>query len=160
MRKDVECTFGIMKARWRILKFPIQVHGTKAVDKIWMTCCALHNWLLEINGCNDEWTSHFNMNNNNMDDNEGTVPFAVQQLNANYSGMGPGTDLPEVPELDLNEKALCNTTGMDVIDVEGINIVRNLSLDTFCGSLIQHFDIRYKRKELVWPKQKKIISKF
>ena len=30
MRKDVECTFGIMIARWRILKFPIQVHGTKA----------------------------------------------------------------------------------------------------------------------------------
>ena len=33
-RKDVECTFGIMKVRWRILTFPIQIHGTKAVDKI------------------------------------------------------------------------------------------------------------------------------
>jgi len=33
-RKDVECTFVIMKARWRILKFPIQIHGTQAVDKI------------------------------------------------------------------------------------------------------------------------------
>ena len=74
--------------------------------------------------------------------------------------MGPGTDLPEVPEFDLNKEAPFNSTGMDEIDVNGINIVQNLSLDTFRRSLIQYFDIRYKRKELVWPKQKKIIPKF
>ena len=35
MRKDVECTFGIMKGRWRILKTGIRVHGVDAVDKIY-----------------------------------------------------------------------------------------------------------------------------
>ena len=62
------------------------------------------------------------MNNDNWEDNNGTVPFAVQRLNEYYSGMGPGTDLPEVPELDLNEEAPFNSTGMDEIDVNGINV--------------------------------------
>jgi len=25
------------------------------VDKIWLTCCALHNWLLDIDGLDKEW---------------------------------------------------------------------------------------------------------
>ena len=39
MRKDVECTFGIMKGRFRILKTGIRLDGINAVDDIWMTCC-------------------------------------------------------------------------------------------------------------------------
>ena len=55
MRKDVECTFGIMKGRWRILKTGIRVEGVEAVDQVWLTCCALHNWLLEIDGLDKAW---------------------------------------------------------------------------------------------------------
>jgi hypothetical protein len=55
MRKDVECTFGILKGRWRILKAGVQIHGVNSVDYIWFTCCALHNWLLEIDGLNVIW---------------------------------------------------------------------------------------------------------
>jgi len=55
MRKDVECTFGILKGRWRILKLGIRLQGVESVDKIWLTCCALHNGLLEIDGLNAEW---------------------------------------------------------------------------------------------------------
>ena len=55
MRKDVECTFGILKGRWRILKAGIRLHGVKAADKIWKTCCALHNWLLDIDGLLANW---------------------------------------------------------------------------------------------------------
>ena len=50
MRKDVECTFGILKGRWRILKTGIRVHNTKVCDNIWLTCCALHNMLLDVDG--------------------------------------------------------------------------------------------------------------
>jgi hypothetical protein len=46
MRKDVECAFGILKGRWRILKTGVRVQGVEACDKVWLTCCALHNWLL------------------------------------------------------------------------------------------------------------------
>jgi hypothetical protein len=56
MRKYVECTFGILKGRWCILKSGICLQGVDAVDKIWLTCCALHNWLLEIDGLNAKWS--------------------------------------------------------------------------------------------------------
>jgi hypothetical protein len=56
MQKDVECTFGIFKGRWRILKSGIRLQGVDAVNNIWLTCCALHNWLLEIDGLNAEWS--------------------------------------------------------------------------------------------------------
>ena len=55
MRKDAEDTFGIMKGRFRILKCGIRLHGVEATDKIWRTCCALHNMLLEADGLSAEW---------------------------------------------------------------------------------------------------------
>ncbi|KAI2493280.1 Plant transposon protein [Fragilaria crotonensis] len=55
MRKDVECTFGILKGRWRILKSGIRVSGTECPDNIFLTCCALHNKLLEVDGLDKEW---------------------------------------------------------------------------------------------------------
>ncbi len=55
MHEDVECTFGILKGRRRILKTGIRVYGVDKVDDIWLTCCALHNWLLDIDGLSDQW---------------------------------------------------------------------------------------------------------
>jgi hypothetical protein len=54
MRKDVECTFGILKGRWQILKAGVRIHGVDGVDDVWLTCCALHNWLLDIDDLNGE----------------------------------------------------------------------------------------------------------
>ena len=55
MRKDVECTFGILKGRWRILKTGVRLHSIESVDMIWATCCALHNMLLEVDGLDTPW---------------------------------------------------------------------------------------------------------
>ena len=55
IRKDVECAFGILKGRWRVLKYGIKLHGIGNCDKIWLTCCAMHNMLLEVDGLSDRW---------------------------------------------------------------------------------------------------------
>ena len=55
MRKDVECTFGILKGRWKILKSGVCLYGVDKVDEIWLTCCALYNWLLGIDGLSNKW---------------------------------------------------------------------------------------------------------
>jgi Plant transposon protein len=54
MRKDVECTFGILKGRLWVLKIGVRVHGIATTDNIWFKCCALHNFLIE-DGLNTEW---------------------------------------------------------------------------------------------------------
>jgi hypothetical protein len=50
IRKDVECLFGIIKARFRILKLPLLCSGKNGHEKaqnIFFACCMLHNMLLE-----------------------------------------------------------------------------------------------------------------
>jgi hypothetical protein len=37
------------------LKAGVQIHSVDSVNNIWLTCCALHNWLLEIDGMNEIW---------------------------------------------------------------------------------------------------------
>lgn len=45
VRKDVECFFGILKGRFRILKLRIPYHKKEHIDNIFFTCCILHNML-------------------------------------------------------------------------------------------------------------------
>jgi hypothetical protein len=62
MRKDVECTFGILKECWRILKSGICIHGLNEADMVWKTCCSLHNWLLEVDGLDEQWSTGYESN--------------------------------------------------------------------------------------------------
>jgi hypothetical protein len=48
VRKDVECTFGIIKKRWRILNNGLYYRDIGTCEKIFVTCCCLHNFLLDL----------------------------------------------------------------------------------------------------------------
>ncbi|CAB1103804.1 unnamed protein product [Ectocarpus sp. CCAP 1310/34] len=50
VRKDIECFFGILKGRFRILKMPLLYRGIHKLDCIFQTCCALHNMLHSYDG--------------------------------------------------------------------------------------------------------------
>ena len=52
-RKDVECVFGILKKRFLILKHPIRIHDPCRIERIFRTCCVLHNLLLDFDGFTD-----------------------------------------------------------------------------------------------------------
>jgi Plant transposon protein len=102
MRKDVECTFGILKGRLRVLKTGIRLHGIHVTDCIWMTCCALHNMFLEEAGLQDAWENgqsvwETELGNHDDEDVISNVPARLLQhfdnpAEFNLSGMGPGTD--------------------------------------------------------------------
>ena len=55
LRKDTECAFVVLKERWRVLKAGIRFHGILTCDLVWLTCCALHNMLLEVDGLSKKW---------------------------------------------------------------------------------------------------------
>ena len=140
MRKDVECTFGILKGRFRILKTGIRLHGTDAADKIWMTCCALHNWLLEVDGLSEGWESgtrsewEGELGDNDTEDIENyfdrstgaRLPEPLHRLRnparsrgyADSSGMGPGDDVehddPDGTEADTSDNV--SEDGVRVVD--------------------------------------------
>ena len=48
VHKDVECTFGMLKKRWKILNNGLKFQDIKVCKKIFVTCCCLHNFLLNV----------------------------------------------------------------------------------------------------------------
>uniref|UniRef100_A0A7S3PWF4 DDE Tnp4 domain-containing protein n=1 Tax=Chaetoceros debilis TaxID=122233 RepID=A0A7S3PWF4_9STRA len=164
MRKDVECAFGILKGRFRILKTGVRVHGSVACDKIWLTCCALHNLLLDADGLDNMWNGSVPVNS--YWDSEGgefhqsEIPLAVQRMNENLgvlnrtydtSGSERGSDAPILSQVvnDGNEE-LCDgpLKGSD-----GIYIVRNMNQNDFRRRLINHFSILYQANKIEWPRR-------
>ena len=56
MRKDIECTFIILKSRFRILNNAIRLYFKDDVEALFRTCAVLHNILLQFDGfLNPDW---------------------------------------------------------------------------------------------------------
>ena len=53
IRKDIECTFGILKKRFRILRLPFNLARKEDIGQVFKACAVLHNWLLEYDGLAD-----------------------------------------------------------------------------------------------------------
>jgi Plant transposon protein len=160
LRKDVECTFGILKGRWRILKTGIRLEGVEVADNIFKTCCALHNWLLEIDGLDGEWEGV--QGNHDAIDVLRHAPSALQRLyNASewdprtldLSGMGTGDQSNFEVAMETNNPNTGENDGAAVMEEAGtsVRVVRNLSLNYFRKKLIEHFDIMFQQHQLVWP---------
>lgn len=47
IRKDVECTFGILKKRWRILDYGIHYTDMAYCEQIFVVCAMLHNMMVD-----------------------------------------------------------------------------------------------------------------
>lgn len=56
-RKDVECLFGILKKRFRILRCPILFNQEESINNLFKACCVFHNMLLEWDGLADLGTN-------------------------------------------------------------------------------------------------------
>jgi DDE superfamily endonuclease len=158
MRKDVECTFGILKGRWRILKTGIRMHGVESTDRVWLTCCALHNMLLEVDGLDTDWES-VDMNDwretQDQDGDMRDIPFALRRLHSPHAlairdyylhlqGVGD--------ELDRDEEDTIGVSYEDAQDEDGCVRLRLLSFHDFRKHLTEHFRICKAKGEIAWPK--------
>lgn len=161
-RKDVECVFGVLKGRFRILKTGICLEGPVACDRVWMTCCALHNWLLEVDGMDEEWES--DMGRNNASECRRFAPFAIRRLNDNQlEQFGSRQHEQESCE----HIRMARERGEDYIaedddlianlrrDAEGRVCVNSLSHTDFRHRLVIHFDILHRHNKIKWPERKR-----
>jgi hypothetical protein len=153
LRKDVECTFGILKGRFRILKAGIRLHGVETADKIWLTCCALHNWLLEVDGLDQPWDGSLGQ----FDSEDCDLPSALGRLTSpaqartyDTSGNGRGDDGDD-GVLEVDEEVLEAETE----DGQGVRHIRKMPMKLFRLKLIEHFMILRQRGHLKWPRKKK-----
>jgi hypothetical protein len=164
MRKDVECTFGILKGRWRILKTGIRIHGLDAADQVWKTCCALHNYLLEVDGLDSKWesgvASDWEGPLGEHDDEDVPRIRALERLNnameaRNYDTSGRGYGSDQVEEENSNKELDDGTEGQ-LLEEDGCISVPKLSFDYFHTKLVTHFDIAFKKREVKWPEQNRV----
>lgn len=159
---SLECTFGILKGRWRILKTGVRLHSTESVDRVWLTCCALHNWLLEIDGLDQPWdgvnatTSEWTGDLGELDPTD--VPLALRRImtpadirSYDTSRVG-GTATNASAVVVSDDEDTNNDTETDGV-AEEVRKVRHLSLDFFRCKLVEHFNIKFDRNEIIWPKR-------
>ena len=54
LRKDIECVFGKLKKRFLAIKNPICFANPHDIERMFLTCCAVHNALLAYDNPNDD----------------------------------------------------------------------------------------------------------
>ena len=179
-RKDAECTFGILKGRFRILQTGIRLEGTEPADKIWLTCCALHNLLLEADGLSEPWDAH--LGKNDVSECRRHAPFAIRRLkDCEIAGFGTrqherqaiaeasrdrAVNIQRRGQLDDEDDSSFVQDDDDhlqeeapVVSEDGAIFVNSLTYDDFRSRLVEHFDILHRKKQIVWPERKKPVAK-
>jgi hypothetical protein len=136
MRKDVECTFGILKKHWTILSKGVQqAKDISTADEVWKTCCAFHNMLLEVDGYDKMWQDDVSTSEH------GDTCFAINRL------------------VDGNVELVNSTnTSMDYSNFAVTNISHNVCDMTFQemrSKLVEHFNIRFEFGGITGPRRVK-----
>ena len=147
MRKDVECTFGIMKGRFCLLRYGVRFQSIVLCDQLWLTCCALHNMLLFVDGLDKNWDegvkSSWEQSHNK--DSQKVTPFAMSRLNR-PSGRHTQCNLDNSDSMGTHISLQCKK-----YTVHNKSIVSKMPLALFRRCLVNHFDIRFKKKDIKWP---------
>ena len=155
MRKDVECTFGIIKQMFAILKYGYRGHSHTTLDKIFLTCCTIYNQKLLWKYGNEPWSSvdedirTISRASDKLLDGDGseTTPAIFARLQAardefneagiEMSGMGPGDVAIQVHPSNFTEEIMVNNT----------------NYEERRDALLVHFEQMILKNELVWPRQ-------
>jgi len=174
MRKDVECTFGILKGHWRILKSGIRMHSVGSVDRIWKTCCALHNWLLDVDGLSENWENGVlsvwegPMGQHSIDavrmhaapsvlhdlqnDNELRTYNASRVFVESRCLRTIDCDMAELPDENENVSVTEDFDGPEC-DASIICNTYHLTLKQFCAKLVEHYGVMSAQTKVKWPVQ-------
>ena len=123
----------------------------------------MHNWLLDIDGLNNEWVNGVHvivgsdwdgpMGRSDFEGVREDIPYSIARLSTNLdprnydlSGMGPGVDVVG----GINDFAARESE--ERVRQQLRSSISNMSLTEFRRRLIVHFDILFKENKIVWPK--------
>ena len=157
MRKDVECAFGIIQGRFTILRYGTHFQSITRCDQLWLACYAMHNMLLDIDGRNENWENGTPSNWELINDSHIETPFTISKLNRDFTT----DELMQIQtkvDSEMEESKEDLSKKYDKYTVDGIRVVAKMPLHLFQQCLVRHFDIRFRRKDIIWPKHMKIPS--
>jgi hypothetical protein len=135
VRKDVECTFGILKRRFRIFKDGWRSPSLKMLDDAWFTCCALHNLLLDFDAPDDS-----------SDEEESESAADDDSVDDDYS------------DLSCDDDAVSGSSEEDDVKENSETVFRE-SLDVRRRRMIDHFTEIRARGQVRWVSARKHRTK-
>lgn len=148
LRKDVECTFGILKGRWRILKTGIRLRSLAVVDNIWKTCCCFHNMLLDIDGLTEDWAGAIGLHD--LDTVREFIPAGLFRNLMRADENPRGLDYSKVVRLATNREH-ADPAKDEVADPAKDEVLRTMGQKEFRQKLVEHFTMKAMRHEVAWP---------
>lgn len=160
VRKRIECIFGILKKRFRLLKLPINLQYKDDVQNAFITCCVFHNMLLRYDGLDEKW-NQWNLDVEGMfvDDDKLEVERVEQAV-------GQVNEHDEVHLTNLHRRAYLNSKknlqdldysrrGLPPVNPNNYSDDEEDYVDTWLSKrerLIAHFSYQKEKGNIVWVK--------
>ncbi len=140
VRKDVECTFGILKGRFRFLSNKIVIQSAQCIEDAFTTCCILHNMLLKFDGLDRRWENDIDW----------------EELNPQVANSDEGYDEDDI-EISQNARIVTRLRSNRHITPpsHGVNVINEDIDDGFHmkrHKLAMHFSYCWKKRLVRWPK--------
>lgn len=145
----------------------MQLEGALAADRVWMTCCALHDMLLEVDGLNNRWEEgaasdwQGDMGTSDAKECRCFTPFAIRQSSdaqlQNFGGTEherSSNELTVMIDGNNNTDPECDDEDMATNvrhDANGSICLNSLSHRDFRERLVEHFDVLHATAELNGP---------
>ena len=142
LRKDVECLFGILKSRWRILRNPVIFHKLVDIENIMHCCCILHNLLISADGIDSAW-----------------------EVDVAWDTLEPDADVDEneVPEdLVVVENVVESDAAVLPLVLNDVSLVTSHCMRFYSKKksiLVTHFLQWYNRGLLCWPRNMGVVKR-
>ena len=142
VRKDVECSFGILKKRFQFLKSAITWHRKSDIDNAVFSCVILHNMLHEFDGYDERWEA--GIENTHNDEEEQICLDSIRRRcvraienNDDYSSIG---------YLLHNMNNISFANNLDTEDTVEISTEHEI----LQNKLVRHLNMQYLNGTLRW----------
>ena len=149
MRKDIKYTFGILKGRFRILKYGMRFRKVEHCDMLFKTLCAFHNMLIKEDGLDCNWMNYREaLDQDQMNRNQ--FPPTLLRLHSLYVDQQNSSieDQNVYPEWKRRLER-----SKDQFTFNNKRIVRKMPQHLYIECLVEHFNICYKKQQIVWPRR-------
>ena len=153
-----------MKCRFHILKAGRGFHIIGKCDHLWLTCCALHNMMLQCKEPTDDNMEEVLAAENAQfieEDVEEAIPNPICMLynlselqSYDLTGHGRGNDQDANDETE-ESPGMGNWSIDEQLkqskDENGVRNILLLSLPLFHKQLVQHFHVMFEQGQICWP---------
>lgn len=141
VRKDVECSFGILKKRYQILKVGINWQNKNDIDNAVFSCVILHNMLHEFDGYDERWENEIDNSHNDKEEQIMLDRIRRRVVRASENNI----DYSDIGRLYANIYNIAYANSLDDVEVEHSDKFEQLR-----DRLINHLKFQYLEGKLHW----------